>query len=56
VVFKTNLIIFGGINTENFCPSELYVLEMDPTYAKRFQADEYRKRQLEKKKEEEQAK
>ena len=39
-IIDTNLIIFGGLNNENFCNSELYSLELDPYYSKRNNEEE----------------
>ena len=31
----TTMIIYGGLNNENFCSTELYCLELDPYHSKR---------------------
>ena len=31
----TSLVIFGGLNNDNFCNGNVYVFEMDPFNAKR---------------------
>jgi len=40
VVVGTQLVIFGGLNIENFLQPELYALELDPYHSKRIKADE----------------
>lgn len=40
---NTQIVIFGGLNNENFCNSETYCLELDPYQSKR-QAQEERRR------------
>ena len=40
MIVGTQLVIFGGLNTENFLPPELYALELDPYHSKRIRADE----------------
>jgi len=39
-IVGTQLIIFGGLNSENFLNSELYALELDPYHSKRVTNDE----------------
>ena len=39
-IVGTSLLMFGGLNNDNFCSSELYCLEMDPFNSKRVYADE----------------
>lgn len=38
------MVIFGGLNTDNFLPTELYCLELDPYHAKRVKADDKMKK------------
>ena len=37
------MVVFGGLNIDNFCNAELHVLELDPFHAKRMHHEEKNK-------------
>ncbi|CDW75223.1 kelch motif family protein [Stylonychia lemnae] len=43
-IVGTQLLIFGGLNSDNFLCSEIYCLELDPYHSKRMRADFNRKK------------
>ena len=38
-IVGATLLIYGGLNNDNFCNSDLYMLEMDPYHSKRVNAE-----------------
>jgi hypothetical protein len=48
-IIGTQLIIFGGLNNENFCNADVYCLELDPFHSNRYSHEDKKKKNMDKK-------